>query len=52
MSIPIMDLHRTVQQNDAMLAMMATQTELLRYIAETLHRIELGQAAALNGNRS
>jgi transcriptional regulator with XRE-family HTH domain len=34
MSIRIVDLDRTVQQNDAMLAKLATQTELLRYVAE------------------
>jgi hypothetical protein len=51
-SVPMFDLQRTVQQNDAMLAVLARQNELLQYIAESLHRIEVGQAAASNGNHS
>jgi hypothetical protein len=36
------DLDRIVQQNDATLAVMARQTDLLQYIAETYERLDAG----------
>jgi cell fate (sporulation/competence/biofilm development) regulator YlbF (YheA/YmcA/DUF963 family) len=47
MSFATQDLKTNVQQNEAMIELMARQNELLQYIAETLHRMETRQSTSV-----